>query len=396
MADGAMPTGDPARHGDAALVAAPALPRPLRPFRPGWIARLIARPGLQTAVARMPLLRGLARRDGAALFDVVAGFVRAQVLLAVVELDLPARLMDGPRHPADLARDVDLPPDRMEILLQAAAALNLLRRCRDGRFALARQGAALAGVPGLAGMIRHHGAFYRDMADPVALLRGDVDTELARFWPYVFGATGTPPPPGVTAAYSDLMADSQTLVAQDTLATVRLGGVRRVLDVGGGSAAFAVALCAAHPGIAATVLDLPGVGPLAQARIAAAGLAGRVDFVPGSFRDGPLPVGADTITLVRVLYDHADATVAGLLAQAFAALPPGGRLVISEPMAGGDRPDPAGDVYFAFYTLAMRTGRARSAARIADLCRAAGFAGLRCHRSRRPFVTSVVEARKPL
>lgn len=395
MPDGAMPTGGAGLRPAGVPVAAPDLPRPLRPFRPGWIARLIARPGFQAAVARVPLLRGLARRDGAALFDVVAGFVRAQVLLAVVELDLPARLMDGPRTPADLARDTDLPVDRMEILLQAATALGLLRRCRDGRFALARQGAALAGVPGLAGMIRHHGAFYRDMADPVALLRGDVDTELARFWPYVFGATGTPPPPQVTAAYSDLMSDSQQLVAQDTLATIRLGDVRRVLDVGGGSGAFAVALCTAHPRIAATVLDLPGVTPLAQARIADAGLTGRVDFVPGSFRDGPLPVGADMITLVRVLYDHADATVVDLLAKAFTALPPGGRLVISEPMSGGDRPDPAGDVYFAFYTLAMQTGRARSAARIADLCRAAGFTGLRCHRSKRPFVTSIVEARKP-
>lgn len=390
MADGAMPPAPP-----VAPVAAPVLPRPLRPLRPGWLARLIARPDLQAMVARLPLLRRLARRDGAALFDLVAGFVRAQVLLAVVELDLPARLMDGPRAPADLAHDTGLPLDRMEILLQAAAALKLLHRRRDGRFVLARQGAALAGVPGLAGMIRHHGAFYADMADPVALLRGDVDTQLARFWPYVFGATGTPPPDHVTRAYSDLMADSQTLVAQDTLATVRLSGVRRVLDVGGGSGAFAVALCTARRDVSATVFDLPGVAPLAAARIAAAGLAGRVDFVPGSFRDDPLPEGADMITLVRVLYDHADATVAALLSRVFAALPPGGRLVISEPMAGGHRPEAAGDVYFAFYTLAMRTGRARSAARIAGLCRAAGFTDLRCHRPLRPFVTSVVEARKP-
>jgi demethylspheroidene O-methyltransferase len=244
-------------------------------------------------------------------------------------------------------------------------------------------------------MIRHHGAFYADMADPVRLLRGDVDTELARFWPYVFGATDTPPPRGVTRAYSDLMADSQTLVAQDTLAALRIDGVRRVLDVGGGSGAFAVALCAARPDLSAFVFDLPDVAPLAAERIAAAGLGDRIEFVPGSFRNDPLPGGADMITLVRVLYDHTDETVASLLSAVHGALPSGGRLVISEPMAGGNRPDPAGDVYFAFYTLAMRTGRARSAAQIADLCRAAGFTDLRIHRPSRPFVTSVVEATKP-
>jgi demethylspheroidene O-methyltransferase len=115
---------------------------------------------------------------------------------------------------------------------------------------------------------------------------------------------------------------------------------------------------------------------------------------PGSFRDDPLPEGADAISLVRVLYDHADATVAALLAKVHAALPPGGRLIVSEPMSGGARPDPATDVYFALYTLAMQTGRTRSAAEIAGLLRGAGFARVSVHAGFRPFVTSVVLATK--
>ncbi len=78
-----------------------------------------------------------------------------------------------------------------------------------------------------------------------------------------------------------------------------------------------------------------------------------------------LPQGADAISLVRVLYDHADDTVAPLLRAVHDALPPGGRVVVSEPMSGGDSPDPATDVYFSVYTLAMQTGRTRSAAEIA-------------------------------
>lgn len=62
-------------------------------------------------------------------------------------------------------------------------------------------------------------------------------------------------------------------------------------------------------------------------------------------------------------------------------------------MSGGARPDPATDVYFAVYTLAMGTGRTRSAAEIGALCRAAGLACRGRARSLRPFVTSVVEAR---
>ena len=94
----------------------------------------------------------------------------------------------------------------------------------------------------------------------------------------------------------------------------------------------------------------------------------------GSFRDDPLPRGADAISLVRVLYDHADDTVAALLGAVHDALPRGGRLIVSEPMSGGARPERAGDAYFALYCMAMRTGRVRSAAEIAGLLRQAGCA----------------------
>jgi demethylspheroidene O-methyltransferase len=136
------------------------------------------------------------------------------------------------------------------------------------------------------------------------------------------------------------------------------------------------------------------VVPAATARFAEAGLEARTRIVAGSFRDGALPMGADAISLIRVLYDHADSTVEALLAAVHAALPPGGRLVISEPMSGGTTPDRATDVYFAFYTLAMGTGRTRSARAIADLLENAGFGSIRIHPSQRPFVTQVVTATK--
>lgn len=355
----------------------------------GWIARLIARPGFQAWASRFPLTRGLARRDGAAIFDIVQGFVQSQVLAALVELDLLRGLAAGPGAPADLARRTGLAEDRMTILLQAGAALGLLRRRRDGRFSLARRGAAILGVPGLEQMIRHHHAFYADMADPVALLRGAGETELSRFWPYVLGAAAGIEPE-IAQRYSDLMAQSQDLVVQDVLRMVPLRGVRHLMDVGGGAGAFLQAVAACHPGMRLTLFDLPEVMPAARARLGQAGLAGRVTFCPGSFRDDPLPMGADALSLVRVLYDHDDDTVAALLARVHDALPPGGRLIVAEPMSGGARPDRAGDVYFAFYTLAMGTGRTRSAARIAQMCSAAGFVKIEIPRAPRPYVTSVL------
>lgn len=363
-------------------------------WRGGWLNRLVARPGFQSWAARFPLTRGQARRDGAVLFDVVQGFVQSQVLMAVVELDLVRRLRGGPQSPEFLGRAVGIAPERMQVLLQGAAALKLLKRKRSGEYALARKGAALMGVPGLEAMIRHHRAFYADLSDPVALLRGPERTELSEFWPYVFGARGDIDP-AVAETYSDLMAQSQQLVAQDTLRAVSFKGITRLMDIGGGTGAFLNAVGDVYPALQMTLFDLPQVTPGATQRFEAAGMMDRVTLVPGSFRDDALPLGADAISLIRVLYDHADETVSALLASVYAALPPGGRLIISEPMGGGAQPDRAGDVYFAFYTLAMQTGRTRSADEIAALCKAAGFADIRSPRAARNYVTRVVTAQKP-
>jgi len=359
----------------------------------GWFARLVARPGFQKFAANVPLIGSMARRDGAEIFDVLQGFVASQVLLALIELELLQDLLNGPLTATEAARGRQVPHDRMEALLQAGVALRLLKRGRDGRFALARKGAAILGVPGLMDMIRHNSAFYKDMTDPVAILRGEGQTHLAQFWPYVLGHDSEVAS-DEALRYSDLMARSQALVAEDTLRAVSLRGVATVMDVGGGSGVFLSEALRRHRRLRAMLVDLPNVIPAAESRLTLAGLMDRVSLCPGSFRDSALPKGADAISLIRVLYDHDDATVRDLLSKAFAALPPGGRLIISEPMAGGVRPERAGDVYFAFYTMAMGTGRARSPERISELCEEAGFMRSSQPAVRRPYVTRALTCLK--
>ena len=228
-------------------------------------------------------------------------------------------------------------------------------------------GAALTGAPGVTEMVRHHALFYRDLSDPVALLRDGTEPELARFWAYVGGATTHDMPTDVAASYSTLMAVSQTMVAEETLAAAPLTGVRHLLDIGGGEGAFLEAALRATPGLRATLFDLPAVAARAAKRFEAAGLQAATEVRGGSFLDDPLPEGADAISLIRVLYDHDDDVVAGLLSRVHAVLPPGGRLLVSEPMSGGARPTKAGDAYFGFYTLAMGTGQPRSPERHREL-----------------------------
>lgn len=363
-------------------------PQPPKGFR----NRLIASRRFQALAARLPILRGLVRRDGEALFDLMAGFCHSQILMALAELKIPDALLAGPLEVSDVAERTQVPFARLQVLLQGGAAIGLLK-LKNGKVRLTRRGAAFASVPGLSAMVRHHHAFYRDLENPVAFFRGETETELAGVWPYVLGgASGIDA--DTAAAYSDLMAQSLALVAEDTLRMVDFNDAKMLMDVGGGSGAFLAAVGKHYPELNLRLFDLPVVVPAAKQRFADQGLSERSDIVSGSFQDGGLPAGADVISLVRVLYDHSDESISQLLAKVYAALPEGGRLIISEPMSGGNRPDKATDAYFALYTLAMRTGRTRSAKELSVFLAQAGFQDLRTPRSPRPFVTSVITATK--
>jgi len=357
-----------------------------------WQARLVASPGFQAWAARFPLTRPFVRRDTQALHDLMSGFVYSQMLSACVDLGVLRALAEGPQRAEALALSAGVSPERMTTLCQAAAALGLMRRRRDGAYRLGRLGAAVNGVPGLEDMIRHHRLFYRDMEDPAALLRGESDTELSRFWPYVRGEGGVAP--DVAETYSRLMESSQRMVAAETLRVADLSRAHHLVDIGGGTGAFLEAVAAAYPRLALTLVDLAPVADAARARLNAAGLGQRIAIAPGNFVTDPLPQGADAISLVRVLYDHDDSVVRPLLAKVHAALAPGGRLIVSEPMSGGARPSRAGDAYFGFYTMAMTTGRVRAPERHDALLRDAGFRKIRHLGPRDGIITRVTVAEK--
>lgn len=370
--------------------------------RPGFLERLIdgfhewrlnkiASPEFQRWAAASWFTRAFAKKDSERVYDLVAGFVYSQTLLACTELGVLQTLKRGPASARTLAMRHGLPEDRMQTLCQSAAAIGLMVRRRDGSYRLGRLGAAVIGVPGLEQMIRHHKVFYRDLADPVALLSGDTDPELSHFWPYVLGVDRAANAE-TAAEYSSLMATSQLLVAEETLDALPLNTLTALTDVGGGTGVFLEQVGLKYPNLPLHLFDLPAVIDAARNRL---GDEPRIRMSAGSFLDDPLPVDGNAVSLIRVLYDHDDSTVHRVLARVFDALPPGGQVIVSEPMSGGDAPTRSGDAYFGFYTMAMTTGRPRSAQMHMALLQEAGFEGMRQHPNRRPFLTSVISARKP-
>lgn len=359
-----------------------------------WRDRLLARPGFHRWAADFPLTRPIARRRAAAVFDLCAGFAYTQTLTACVRLDLFALLAEGPRSLDEIAVHAALPRDATLRLLRAATALHLVQARSGGRYGLGRLGAPIAGEPGLARMIAHNALLYEDLADPVAVLRGRADARLARHYPYAAandGGAGGALGEADVAEYSALMAATVAPLADEVLDAYALGGHAHLLDVGGGDGGFVERVAGRHAGLALTLFDLPAVAARARARLARAGVGGRVTVVGGDFTTCELPPGADVVSLVRIVLDHDDATVLALLRRVRAALPRGGTVLVAEPLAGG-RAATVGDVYFGWYLRAMGRGRARDLMEHAALLRAAGFAAPRRLGTRYPMHAAVLAA----
>jgi demethylspheroidene O-methyltransferase len=357
--------------------------------------RLLMSPTFRRWAAAFPLTAPLARRKAGESFDLVAGFVYSQVLLACVRLRLLDHLAAGPRPADDLAKALGLRPEALARLLRAAAALRLVDLEDNGSVILGERGAALVDQPGILAMVEHHAILYDDLRDPVALLRGEGGpTGLSQFWTYA--GRGAPGRPGRdAAAYSALMTASLPLLVEEVFAAYPLGRHRHLLDVGGGEGGFAEAVARRWPALDVTLFDLPEVAARARQRLSRIPAAGRIAVSGGDFRRDALPTGCDIISLVRIVHDHDDDVVRPLLRAAHDALPPGGTLLIAEPMAGEPGAGAVGEAYFNIYLLAMGQGRARRPDELAALLRDAGFVDPRQRATRQPLITGVMTARRP-
>jgi len=386
-----------AAHPRPPLSVAAAAPSPAS-WRERWLAwrdRQLTSAQFQQRAQRSWFLRPFVRRRARGLFDLVAGFVYSQVLLALVRVRAFEILAEGPQGTAALAQRFALPLQAAERLLTAAASLGLVERRCGGRWGLGVLGAPLVGNEALLAMIEHHTLLYADLQDPLALLRGEGDAPaLSRYWAYAEAAAPEQLQRAEVDAYSALMSASQPLVAQQVLDAYPLHGHRCLLDVGGGQGRFLVAAGQRHPGLRLMLFDLPAVVAPAAAGFAACGLGDRAEVHGGDFRIDGLPAGADIASLVRVIYDHDDTAALAILRAVHRALPPGGTLLLAEPMAGAPGAPRMGDAYFGMYLLAMRGGRARSAAELTALLHRAGFEQVRERATPIPLQVGVIVCRR--
>lgn len=353
----------------------------------------LSRPEIQKFLTRNIFTRSFARRDAAALYDICVGFTYSQTLTACIELNLFVILSREPRSAAILSQELDIPCDSLETLLTGAVSLKLLVLRRDGRYTVGRLGTAVLADPGIATIVRHHALLYRDLSEPVDLLRAPLDSEMADFWAYTQDdAVGTIDKTKAER-YSTVMATTQAMVRDQILAAYDFSSAQRILDIGSGTGTFASALLNKYDHVNVTLFDLPAVIELAKQRVAdTSPHQARAIFCPGDFAAASLPKAQDLVTMVRVLHDQDQHRALALLAKARSALKPGGTLLIAETLIESERHAPIGAAYFGWFLLAMGRGKARTKGEVKDLLRQSGFQRIREHKTTLPMVVRVITA----
>lgn len=372
----------------------PELDGPKQPFAVRWRQgrnRILLDPRFHKLAMKFGIGRFFARRSAQKLFDLTAGFIYSQVLVAGVRAGLFEHLADRPSTEAETAFRIGLPEDATRRLLAASASLDLVDKLPDGRFMLGPQGAALLANPGVAAMIRHHDALYADLADPLKALETRGGGELAKLWDY--STSSSDEPTAETQRYTNLMTASQDLVAAETLRVFDVSGYGRILDIGGGSGRFLTHVAAENATAELHLLDRRTVADLARRVLQKRPDAHRFTVHGGDFLSSSLPEGCDLVTLVRILHDHDDEIVAALLKRIHDALKPvRGTLLVSEPMADRRNRSRIGDAYFNVYLHAMGSGRPRTPQELTKMLSDAGFRRIRHLPTGMPIATSAIAA----
>jgi SAM-dependent methyltransferase len=152
--------------------------------------------------------------------------------------------------------------------------------------------------------------------------------------------------------------------------------VTYVLDVGGASGTWTIALLEAIPDALATVFDLPDAIEQAKQRIRALEpeLRDRVCFASGDFYKDELPHGADLAWVSAIIHQHGRKENVALFKKVRDALQPGGRIAIRDVVMESDRLQPTPGVLFALNMLVhTETGGTFTFEEISEDLKAAGF-----------------------
>ena len=301
---------------------------------------------------RNRMMAALKARDAAGVLpddfnEMVRGYQPSRIVLSAIELDLFSAIatLQDKATAREIAQCTGCEARGIEVLLNALAALNLLSKAA-GVYAnapLAKR-YLVSGAPDDARQSLRHNL---NLWTTWSALTERVKTGRSSAWQEM-GSRGDDWTVPFIAAMHRNAASRAPLVVE----AVGTEGVRRLLDVGGGSGAYSIAFAQHSAALTADVFDLASVVSIAGSHIAAAGLSDRVRTRIGDLREDEFGSDYDLVLLSAICHMLGSDENQGLLRRAFKALAPGGRVAIQDHVMQEDGTAPRAGALFAVNMLA--------------------------------------------
>jgi ubiquinone/menaquinone biosynthesis C-methylase UbiE len=262
----------------------------------------------------------------ATVWNVIQGFGNYWLLVAAIDLRVFDTIGAGRSVTADaLARELECPVAHLRQLLDGLVALGLLDQVRERyelndtaeRYLLSASDASMAELVRVAPGPH---ANWTGLADTVRNGRPDTPIDLdpvAFYAPLVRGTFTT--------------QRRAAMFCARMLGVARLRGAPRLLDVGAGGAPWSISMLEAHPAMTAVVNDFDEVLSIARQQARNHGVDDRCEFRAGDFHDVTFEDDYyDLVALGHVCRTEGARGAAALITRAFAALRPGGRLLLAD------------------------------------------------------------------
>ncbi len=309
------------------------------------------------------------------VLDLLDGSVSSAALGAAMELGL-FWLLDARSLTRDeVAAELGVPPFRCGYWLEILVELGLIEKSQEGyaptavarnsilkvygqkTWALLSQEARerMPGLSDLAVNIRRPGSAWK------ALGKTPPD--------YIQQMTESPER---AEQFTRMLYEIHAPLADELAEFLDLTGVERLMDLGGGSGVVSLALLRRHPGLAATVVDIPNVCAAGRRIAEEVSLGHRIEYHAADFVKEKLPSGFDMVIECDVnVYSEA------LFRKVYASLNPGGRYVVVDGLAPAEGVAPRERVSWAFQGSLRDPGFSYlTAERIRQMLASTGFESL--------------------
>jgi len=275
--------------------------------------------------------------------EIANAFRESRILLSAIELGIFSVIDKHLISAEDVAKKINTDTRATDRLLNALCAMGLLKKAK-GRFFNSDLASKylVEDKPDFMGNLFHTNHLWKSWSNLTeslkqgSSLKSEKTKEEKHNWTEAF----------IRAMHYRGVNQGKILAMM-----IDLSNVKKMLDVGGGSAAFSMEIVKKNPLIQATVLDLPYVIPLTKKYVTEAGLQNNFDFIEGSFLSLDFESNYDLILLSAIIHMNSYEQNKLLVKKCSDALNKNGMLIINDFIMSEDRTKPYHGTLFALNML---------------------------------------------